>query len=538
VRRWATSRKAEGPCVTKRLKEVVIESLSTLTHLRVDHVRKVLIVGGGSAGWMAAAMLSRALGRKTAIELVESSAIGIVGVGEATIPPIRQFNRFCGVDEDAFLRETQGTFKIGIEFENWGRVGDRYLHAFGHVGQELDAAVRMHHWWRLGQLEGEPDYPEWQDLFLGRAAADLHRFGLDPRPGGDLTRLLPHAYHFDAFAYGQHLRKLSEGRGVKRIEGTIVSVEQDGESGHITELLLEDGRRLSADLFIDCSGFRSLLLGEAMGEQFDDWSRWLPADRAVVVQSKRSASEILPVTRAIAHPVGWQWRIPLQNRTGNGHVFASAFSNEADAERRLVETLDSAALGSPRLLHFATGRRRRPWAGNVVALGLAAGFLEPLESTSIHLVQAALERLVEFFPSRRIDPMLRDRFNQLSETEWCQVRDIVIAHYKVSQRNDSEFWRYCSNMEIPETLAEILALWGRHGALAIDGGHLFQFGSWASVLIGQNLLPQSLHPLTARADSSAIAPRIRHIASVLRKHAEALPDHAQFLERYVANAHN
>lgn len=503
-----------------------------------ERVRKLLIVGGGSAGWMAAAMLSRALGRSITIELIESPAVVIVGVGEATIPPIRQFNRFCGVDERSFLRDTQGTFKLGIEFENWGKIGDRYLHAFGQVGQELDAVVRIHHWWKLGQLAGERDYPEWQDLFLGRAAADMQRFGTDPRPGGDLDRLLPHAFHFDAIAYGQHLRGLAEGRGVRRVEGTIVGAEKHGENGHVSEVVLDDGRRVSADLFIDCSGFRSLLLGDALGEQFDDWSRWLPADRAVVVQSERRALEIPPITRSIAHPVGWQWRIPLQNRTGNGHVFASAFCGEDEAEQRLRETLDSAAVGDPRLLRFATGRRRRPWVGNVVAVGLSAGFLEPLESTSIHLVQSALERLVELFPSRRMDPLLRDRFNRLSETEWCQVRDFLIAHYKVNQRSDSEFWKYCAGMEVPESLAELLALWKRHGVLAIDGGHLFQFSSWASLLIGQNMVPHDIHPLAGRADAKAIAPRIRHIAQALRQRASSLPDHAEFLKRLGAQTGN
>jgi tryptophan halogenase len=500
---------------------------------RPQPVRKVLIVGGGSAGWMAAAMFSRALGKSTEIELVESDAVGIVGVGEATIPPIRQFNRFCGVDESAFLRDTQGTFKVGIEFENWGRIGDRYLHAFGRVGQELDAVVRMHHWWRLGQIVGVDDYPEWQDLFLGRAATDLQRFGFDPG-NQDLAALLPHAYHFDAVSYGQHLRRLSETRGVKRVEGKIVSVDRDSATEHVREVVLEGGRALSADLFIDCSGFRSLLLGDAMEEEFDDWSRWLPSDRAVVVQSSNNPSKLLPTTRSIAHSVGWQWRIPLQNRTGNGHVYASAFSNDVEAEQRLLANLDGTPQGDPRILRFATGRRRRPWVGNVVALGLAAGFLEPLESTSIHLVQAGLERLVELFPSRQIDPKLRDRFNRLSETEWCQVRDLIIAHYKVTQRDDSEFWRHCANMDVPDTLAEILDLWKEHGALAIDGGHLFQLGSWASVLIGQNLLPQSVHPLTARVDAAAIAPRVREIAETLRRRAASLPDHAAFVSQFAA----
>ena len=507
-----------------------------MTDPRSDPLRKILIVGGGSAGWMAATFLSRILGRVAEIELLESDAIGVVGVGEATIPPIRKFNQFCGIDEAAFLRDTQGTFKVGIQFENWGKVGDRYLHAFGRVGQELDALVRMHHWWRLGQQAGAADYPRWEDLFLGRAATDQSRFGFDPRNPGRLSDLLPHAYHFDAIAYGAHLRKVSETQGVRRIEGVAVGVERSPESGDVDAINLEDGRRIKADLFIDCSGFRSMLLGEAMDEPFDDWSHWLPADRAVVIQSKPNSSQIIPATRSIAHAVGWQWRIPLQRRVGNGHVYASAFSSDNDAEARLLTNLDGEPIGDPRLLRFTTGRRRRSWVGNVVGLGLAAGFLEPLESTSIHLVQTALERLADLLPARDISPALRDRFNNQSSREWCQVRDLIIAHYKVNQRDDSEFWRYCAAMDVPESLAENLDLWEREGALTIDGGHLFQLGSWAAVLIGQNLLPQRVHSLTARVAASDIALHIERLAKSLQQEAQSLPDHASFLERYGASS--
>ena len=502
---------------------------------RPDTVGRVLIVGGGSAGWMAAAMLSRVLGRTTEIELIESEDVGIVGVGEATIPPLRKFNQFCGIDESAFLRDTQGTFKVGIEFENWGKVGDRYLHAFGRVGQELDAVVRMHHWWNLGRTAGGSDYPQWQDLFLGRAAMDLQRFGFGAKEQ-DIGALLPHAYHFDAVAYGQHLRRHSEGRGVKRTEGRIVSASRDGESGNVQDVVLEDGRRISADLFIDCSGFRSLLLGDAMDEEFDDWSEWLPSDRAVVVQSEPVSDQILPATRSVAHTVGWQWRIPLQNRIGNGHVYASRFCGDDEAEERLLANVEGKTLGDPRILRFRTGRRRRPWVGNVVGLGLAAGFLEPLESTSIHLVHSGLERLVELFPSKDMPLTLRKRYNEQSEIEWCQVRDLIIAHYKVTQRDDSEFWRYCAGMSVPGSLDDILSLWEESGMLAVDGGHLFQLGSWASVLIGQNLLPKNVHPLTARARASQIAPRIQQLAQALRKRAETLPDHATFISNVAPGA--
>lgn len=499
-------------------------------------VRDVLIVGGGSAGWMAAAFLSRALGSSARITLVESADIGIVGVGEATIPPIRQFNRFCGVDEAALLRDTGGTFKLGIEFENWGRIGDRYLHAFGRVGRDLDAVVRLHHWWvHAGLAKGAP-LPAWDSLFLGRAAADGMRFAIDPRPGSDLAPLLPHAYHFDAIAYGQHLRGISEARGVRRVEGTIISVERDGESGNVSRVNLADGTALSAQLFVDCTGLASLLLGKTMEEPFEDWSHWLPADRALAVQSERLPGDILPITRAIAQPVGWQWRIPLRTRTGNGHVFASAFDSENAVAERLIDTLDAPPIGEPRLIRFATGRRKRAWQGNVVAIGLSAGFLEPLESTSIHLVQSALERLVEHFPTAGMEPAPRERFNRLVEAEWCQVRDFVIAHYKVTSRSDTEFWRYCREMSVPDTLSSLLDLWAEHGILDIDGGHLFQWGSWTSLLLCQGLVPRQAHPLTARADAKAIAETLQDLSAQLRQRAAALPSHAGFLESYLGNA--
>ncbi|WP_427964573.1 tryptophan halogenase family protein [Altererythrobacter sp.] len=499
---------------------------------RSERVRSVLIVGGGSAGWMAATMLATALSRDIEITLVESDAIGVVGVGEATIPPIKKFNHFCRVDEQAFLSETNGTFKVGIEFHNWGRPGDRYLHQFGFVGRELDAVVKLHHWWLLGRLAGEAYYPAWEDVFVAKAAARADRFALPTRPPNDPLSRYAYAYHFDAILYGRHLRRLAEARGAKRVEGRITSVDRDNESGNVAGVLLEDGRRLEADLYVDCSGFRSLLLGDAMQVPFDDWSHWLPADRALAVPSKRAEGGLTPYTKGIAHSVGWQWRIPLQNRIGNGHVFSSSFSSESEAEQRLLATLDTEPIDTPRLLKFGTGRRKRAWEGNVVALGLAAGFLEPLESTSIHLVQTGLERLVELFPSRRMDPVLRDRYNTLVETDWRQVRDFIIAHYKLNQRDDSDFWKYTAGMEIPDSLSEVLELWKQRGMLAIDGGHLFQLGSWSSLLIGQNFLPDGLHALTDRVDPKTIAGEIRQIVAEVNQAAERLPMHHEFVARY------
>ncbi len=495
-------------------------------------VRKVLVVGGGSSGWMAATMLATALSKDIAIELVESDAIGIVGVGEATIPPMQKFNRFVKLDERAFMADTQGTFKLGIEFHNWGRVGDKYLHQFGMVGREMDALVKLHHWWLLGRLAGEADYPEYQDLFMARAAAREDRFMPSGSQKQQLANRYTHAYHFDAHLYAGHLRKIAESRGVQRTEGRIVDAERDGESGFVSAVVLEDGRKLDADLFIDCSGFRSLLLGGALQEPFDDYSKYIPSDRALAVPSKRAGGPLKPYTQGIAHDVGWQWRIPLQHRTGNGHVFASAFSTESEAEQRLLATLDAEALDTPRLIKFTTGRRKRTWVKNVVGLGLSTGFLEPLESTSIHFVQSSLERLVEYFPTRAMDPALADAFNRRTEQEWLDVRDFIIAHYHLTERDDSEFWRYTRNMEIPDSLKHTIEVWRARGILDISGGHLFQLGSWSSVLIGQRVMPGGVHALADRATPDHAAQEIRKIAAECRQAASRMPLHADFVTDY------
>ena len=498
-----------------------------------ERIGRVLVVGGGSAGWMAAAALATALGRGVEVMLVESEAIGTVGVGEATIPPIRKFNRFIGLDEQRFLSETQGTFKLGVELVNWARVGDAFLHQFGAVGRQLDALVELHHWWLAGRLAGQDDYPEWQDLHTARGLARANRFAPPGPDKRELRNRYTYAYHFDAQLYARHLRGLAEARGARRVEGRIVGVEREGEQ--VACVVLEDGRRLEAGLFVDCSGFRSLLLGDALGEPFDDWSRWIPNDRALAIPTARDpAAPLTPYTKSIAHQVGWQWRIPLQHRTGNGHVFASAFSSEAEAEQRLMGNLDTAPLDAPRLIRFTTGRRERPWVGNVVALGLAAGFLEPLESTSLHLVQSGVERLIELFPSRRMDPVLRDAFNARSRTEWEGVRDYIIGHYKLTERRDSEFWRYTSAMEVPDSLAAILELWRARGVLGVDGGHLFQLGSWATLLIGQRFLPDGVHALADRADPQHAAREMRAIAAEVRAAAAGAPDHADYVARYCA----
>jgi len=498
---------------------------------REERLRSVLVVGGGSAGWMAAAYLATALSRDIRITLVESDAIGIVGVGEATIPPLKQFNGFLRIDEREFVQATQGTFKLGIDFHNWGRIGDLYMHQFGTAGREIDTVIRFHHWWLAGRLAGEPDYPPFEDLFPAKAIGRANRF-IPPSPDHrSLMGRFTYAYHFDAYLYGQYLRKLAEGRGATRVEGMIEGVERNGENGHVAAVTLKDGRRLEADLFVDCSGFRSILLGGELAEPFDDWSQWLPNDRAWASTSEREPDRIVPYTRAIALEVGWQWRIPLQHRIGSGHVFSSAFSSDEAGLERLKATLDTPIIRDPHLLKFKAGRRHRSWVGNVVAVGLSSGFLEPLESTSIHLVQASIERLVDYFPTRHMDPVLRDRFNEDVRVDWERVRDFIIAHYHLTERTDSDFWNHVRTMTVPDSLAERLELWRERGVLALEGNHLFQLGSWTSVLIGQRCLPKGLHALTDRADPQYASRQVRDIVREVAATTNNLPMHDEFLAR-------
>ncbi len=502
---------------------------------KAESIRSVVVVGGGSSGWMAATMLATYTSRDCSVTLIESDAIGIIGVGEATIPPIKAFNSFVRLDEAAFVRATHGTFKLGIEFHNWGKVGDRYLHQFGSVGREIDQAVKLHHWWLAGRLAQEPDYPAWEDMFPARALAREDRFALPKRDPREILSRYTYAYHFDAHHYARHLREVAEARGAARIEGRITGVERDGANGHIAAVVLEDGRRIEGDLFIDCSGFRSLLLGNELGEPYLNWSKWLPADRALAVPSESSSAGLSPYTKGIAHEVGWQWRIPLQHRIGNGHVYSSQFSSDEEAERRLLATLDTPALDDPRMVKFTTGRRERAWVGNVVAVGLSFGFLEPLESTSIHLVQAALERLIDLFPTRRMDASLRNRFNAQTAEEWERIRDFIIAHYHLTQRTDSEFWRYTANMPIPDSLTEVLDLWRERAILGVAGNHLFQLGSWSSILIGQRCLPKGVHALADRADQTFIVEQIKKIEREVAACTDGVPRHADFIARNFAS---
>lgn len=490
------------------------------------HIENVVIIGGGTAGWIAAAAMTRLLGPSLNITLVESEAIGAVGVGEATIPQIRRLNGVLGLNEDEFVRETRGTFKLGIEFNNWGHVGERYLHTFGDAGINL-ANLHFHQYWLRSRSEGS-DVSLW-DYSLHHKAAYAHQFGRMERVGNTSMTGLAYAFHFDAGLYAQYLRRLAEAAGVARVEGKVVDVSLRPETGHIESVTLENGQTIAGDLFIDCSGFRGLLIGDALGVGFQDWSHWLPCNRAIAVGSE-STDPLLPYTKATAHDAGWQWRIPLQHRTGNGHVFCDAFTDETRATETLLTNLDGAPTGDPKPLRFTTGRREKFWHKNCVSLGLASGFLEPLESTSIHLIQSNVSKLVELFPTRAFDPAIEDEYNRQVSHEYELIRDFLILHYHRTDREDSEFWRYCKNMQVPESLSAKMDLFEAGGLLYKDPEDLFRESSWVQVMIGQGLRPKSYHAMANRISSEQLTGFLTDVQRLIDRATTDLPDHRAFID--------
>lgn len=492
--------------------------------------RSVVIVGGGSAGWMAAAALSRYFndGRRT-ITLIESDAIGTIGVGEATIPPLRNFNAMLDIPENEFLRETRGTFKLGIEFVNWGAAGDRYFHPFGGHGEDLHGIAFHQLYLRERQLRGGAAGAI-AEYSMSSAAAAARSFG---RPGANAAPPLGeigYAYHFDAGLYAAYLRRVAERQGTVRREGRIVAVERHPESGDVSCLVLEDGTRIAGDLYLDCSGFRALMIEETLGAGFEDWSRWLPMDSALAMPTANVGSPD-PFTRATAHDAGWQWRIPLQHRTGNGHVFASAFTTPEAAERTLRAHAEGEVLAEPRLIRFTTGMRREAWVGNVVAIGLSAGFIEPLESTALHLVQNGIQRLFALFPEGKVDPLERDEYNRGMRALYEDVRDFVILHYKATQRSDTAFWRYVQGMEVPESLARRIELWRLHARVFRENAELFTLPSWVAVMLGQNLWPERYDPIADTLDPAKVAGAMAQLRTRYRAAAERLPSQEAFLRQ-------
>jgi tryptophan halogenase len=490
-------------------------------------IRRIVIVGGGSAGWMTAAALANTMRGGCRIELVESADIGTVGVGEATIPPIRHFNRQLGLDENAFVAEARGTFKLGIAFVDWVRPGHRYFHPFGRIGDEFDS-VSMHQYWLRERARGSRVPLE--DHAMAWVLARAGRFG---RPLTDPAMVLSsfdYAYHFDASLYGHHLRGYAEKRGVRRIDGKVVGVSLRGEDGFIEALQLEGGARVAGDLFIDCSGFRGLLIESALRAGYESWQHWLPCDRALAVGCTLG-EDLPPYTCAMARPAGWQWRIPLQHRMGNGHVYCSEYMSDDEAAAILLANLTGEPTGEPRPIRFTAGVRRQFWSRNCVAIGLAAGFLEPLESTSIHLVQSAITRLLAMFPDRDFKPILAQEFNRASRLEYEQIRDFLILHYHAQQREEP-LWRRARSMEIPETLQWKIDHFRNGGRILFDPTELFQKSNWLAVLAGQEVWPERYHPLAdlcGRADAAKIMADMRRS---MEQVALALPTHRQYIERH------
>ena len=489
-------------------------------------VEQILIVGGGTAGWMCAAALAHKLsGLPIGISLIESEAIGTVGVGEATVPHIRFFNSTLGIDEAEFMRATRATFKLGIEFRDWGRLGDSYIHPFGAYGSPKDG-VDFHQLWLRAQGEGTADAFDEHSLPIWMARGN--RF---VRPSPDPASLLStfsYAYQFDAGLYARFLRRLAESKGVRRMEGRIVEVKQRAHDGFVTAVQLESGELVSADLFVDCSGFRSLLVGQTLQTPFHSWKHWLPCDRAIAVPCQ-SAGELQPLTRATARPAGWMWRIPLQHRTGNGHVYSSAHLSDDEAEQALLAQLDGAPLASPNRLRFEAGQRREQWVANCVAVGLASGFLEPLESTSIHLIQLAIGRLLELLPNGRWDPLDAAEYNRLMDLEYERIRDFLILHYCATERDDTPFWNYCRTMDLPDSLQEKIALFRERGIVARYRDGMFLEASWLAVYLGQRVQPRQHDPRAGRFDRDRLADLMATSAHNCAQAAEAMPTQREYL---------
>lgn len=493
-------------------------------------VGRIVIAGGGTAGWMAAAGLSRLLGPVgIRIDLVESEQIGTVGVGEATLPHMRFFNRTLGIDESELMAFTNATFKLGIEFCDWARVGDRYIHPFGDYGP-LEQDIPFHHIWR--RLVDEGRAQRICDFSLPVRMSERGKFDFPATDPDNLLSTFSYAYQLDASLYAKFLRRYAEANGVVRTEGRIQSVERHGETGAISALSLESGQRLEGDLFIDCTGFRALLIGQEMCAAFDDWSHWLPCDRAIAVACK-TAGESVAYTRATARKAGWQWRIPLQHRTGNGHVYCSDFMGDDEAADILLGSLEAEAISDPNFLRFKAGMRPQQWAGNCVALGLASGFLEPLESTSIYLIQAGITALAELMPSGEIDPRDADEFNRVMQLEYDRIRDFLILHYHATERDDSPFWNHVRTMSIPESLQEKLDLFRARGVVQEYKDGLFLHPSWIAVYLGQRIVPDSYDPRADALSEEEIQAMLKLPAEIERKlngcasHEDALNAHCQ-----------
>ncbi|TNE66581.1 MAG: tryptophan 7-halogenase [Alphaproteobacteria bacterium] len=487
-----------------------------------NRVKRIVIAGGGTAGWMAAAAMAKTLGAVLDIKLIESEEIGTVGVGEATIPTLVTYNRLLKINEQAFMAATQATFKLGIEFANWRRRDHSYIHSFGITGKDHWTAGFQHFWLR-GMKEGVAS--DYGDYCLELKAALEDRFAHLPEQG------LNYAYHLDASLYAKFLRGMAEEHGAKRIEGKIVSVEKHAENGFLKSVTLMDGQVIEGDLFIDCSGFRGLLIEQALHTGYDDWTHWLPCDSAVAVQTE-AVGPAIPYTRSTAHDSGWQWRIPLQHRVGNGLVFCSRYQSDDSAIDLLTKNIEGKALTDPRVLKFKTGMRRKHWNRNCIALGLSSGFIEPLESTSIHLIQRGILRLMQMFPSDGIKQSDIDEFNRQTEFEVEGIRDFIILHYHVTDRRDTPFWRHCAGMDIPASLQHRIDLFRETGRVFKQSDELFAENSWIQVMLGQGIMPESYHPVADAMSRDELVAFLAHVRTNVERTAMQLPPHEKYVQQY------
>lgn len=492
-----------------------------------NKIENIVIAGGGTAGWMTAAALAKLLGKNLNITLVESDDIGTVGVGEATIPPIRTFHKLLGINEQEVMRATHATFKLGIGFEHWGQQDKQYIHSFGVTGKECWAG-EFHHFWLHGLRKGINF--DFGDYCYELQAAKANKFALSKNTP------INYAYHLDATLYAKYLQEFSKKLGVTRIEGKIKQVTKDSQSGEINSITLNSGQVIEGDLFIDCTGFRGLLIEQALHTGFDDWSHWLPCDSAVAVQTK-SISEPIPYTRSIAHKHGWQWKIPLQHRVGNGLVYCSKYCSDEDAVNHLTANIEGEMITEPRVIKFNTGRRRKGWNKNCVAFGLSSGFIEPLESTSIHLIMSGIIRLLRLFPFEGIRQSAIDEYNSKLDSELNAVRDFIILHYKASQREDSDFWLHCKNMEIPISLSHKMQLFKDTGRVFLDDGDIFRVDSWTQVMLGQGIMPEQYHKIAEIMNDKELENFMASMKSSITNAVEKLPNHEEFIQNYCKSSY-
>lgn len=495
-----------------------------------QRIRNIVIVGGGTAGWMSAAALAKVFGPSCSIRLVESEEIGTIGVGEATVPHLSAFNHMLGIDEAEFVRATMGTFKLGVQFVDWLKPGVTYVHGFGSsIGLDV-GMLPFHNYWLRASMAGYAS--ELGEYSLNTLAATRGKFMVSAidAPANTPLANIAYAYHFDAGLYARYLRRYAEARGVQRIEGKIRETVLRPIDGFVESVVMENGESIGGDLFIDCSGFRGVLIEQALKTGYEDWNQWLPTDRAVTVACERSGPPT-PYTRATAQASGWQWRIGLQHRVGNGHVYASPYISDDEATATLLRNLDGATLGEPRLLRFVAGTRRKTWHRNVVAIGLASGFLEPLESTGIFLIQSAITRLLALFPNKDFSASVTDRYNALTRFEIERIRDFLILHFHANQR-ETPFWEYCRTMQVPETLRSVTSLFRESGQFIRNAEELFGLVSWVEVMIGQGIIPASYHAMADQMPEKDLKEFVAHVQKVIATCVDAMPPHQAFIDRY------